>query len=125
MAKEILKNGAALKKMKEIIIAQGAKALSSEEVKLTDKKVEIMATKEGEISSFDIKELIKIARISGAPADHQAGILLNVWLGDKVKQGQLLYIIYGNNDQKLELARKYANQHAVVNLETMILGKYI
>ncbi|PIU21255.1 MAG: AMP phosphorylase [Candidatus Diapherotrites archaeon CG08_land_8_20_14_0_20_34_12] len=124
MAKEILRSGAALKKMKEIINAQGPKAISSEEVKLCDKFIEIKSVKEGEISSFDIKELIKIARTAGAPADQQAGVLLNIWLGEKVKPDTVLYTIYGNNDQKLELARKYAAQHTVVNLETMILGKY-
>lgn len=124
MAKEILKSGKALEKMKQIIKAQGAKALSSAEVKLSDKFVEIKSMKDGEISSFDIKELIKIARIAGAPADSQAGILLSVELGEKVKENTVLFKIYGNNDTKLELARKYANQHTVINLESMILGKY-
>ena len=46
-----------------------------------------------------------------------------VELGEKVKENTVLFKIYETMIQSLNYA-KYANQYTVINLESMILGKY-
>ncbi|MFH1696617.1 MAG: thymidine phosphorylase, partial [Candidatus Diapherotrites archaeon] len=83
-------SGKALKKMKQIIRAQGGKITESSQIVLAKKKVQVRAKMEGEISKVNIRKLNKIARLAGAPADKKAGIMLNAREGDKIERGALL-----------------------------------
>lgn len=123
-AKEILKSGKALKKMKEIIKAQGKRIDSSKEIHLAKFKQVIKSKYEGEISRIKVKELINIARISGAPFDKKAGVFLLVDEGQKIKKGQALFEIYAENKRKLELAKKHAIDIQPIELEKIILEKF-
>ncbi len=124
LAKKILKNGQALKKMKEIIKAQGGKIFSSKEIKLSKSKKIIKSTEEGEISRIKVKELGAIARIAGAPHDQKAGVLLLVEEGQKVKKDQPLFEIYGENSRKLFLAETYSKNNLPFEFQQIILEKY-
>lgn len=122
-AKQALESGKALKKMKEIIKAQGAKALSSEEIKTAKFSRTIFAKEDGVIHLINVRKCTTIARLAGAPADHKAGILLHIETGQKVKKGQKLYEIQSENERKLKLAEKFANEDNVIELKKIILEK--
>ena len=116
-AKEILKSGKALAKMREIIKAQGGKVTSSTQIILSTLNKDIRAKTNGVITAYNIKTLTKIARYSGAPANHFAGVLLNKNIGDKVSKGDVLFTIFAENDRKLESAVKLANVEEFITIK--------
>jgi len=120
-AKEILKNGKALKKMQEIIKAQGGKIFSSDQIKLSPLKKKILSEKEGEIENINVKILNEVARIAGAPADKKAGVMLKAEDGQKIRLNDVLYEIYAENRRKLELAAKYAQKNNAIELQEIII----
>lgn len=122
-AKKILKSGKALKKMKEIISAQGKKVDKSKKIETAPYTEQIKIDCEGEVARARVKDLIKIARIAGAPHDKKAGLILNVEEGDKVESGSLLYTIHAENKRKLKLAKRFAFKAKPVELEKIILEK--
>ena len=82
-ARELLESGAALKKFREIVVAQGGRAdLKSSDLKPGKYSQQIQAVKAGYINSLDNKALVAIAKAAGSPGDKGAGILLSK------KQGQ-------------------------------------
>jgi len=106
MAKEILKNGKALAKMKEIIKIQGGNPhIGAEDVPLGKYKTEIEAGKKGSITSFNNNELTVIAKILGCPLDKQAGIYLNRKIDEKVDKGDVLCILYSSDKWLLQEAK--------------------
>ena len=124
-AKKILKSGNALKKMKQIIKAQGERVSSSKQIKLAPYKEKIITKREGEIARIDVRRLINIARLAGAPYDKKAGVLLNVEPGDDVSKGDILYTIFAENKRKLALAVREAKRSSGVRLSKIILKKII
>lgn len=123
LAKKLLSSGKALRKMKQIISAQGKKANTSRSIELAPYSSEITIDREGEVSRVNVKKLIGIARASGAPHDKKAGVLLNVVEGDRVERGSLLYTIFAENKRKLALAEKYAFRVKPVEFEKIIIEK--
>ncbi len=124
LAKEILCSGRALKKMKEIIKAQGAKALSSGEIKYAKLRKKVFADSDGEITKINVKKLINIARTAGAPADAKAGLMLFVETGQNIKKGALLFEIHAENKQKLDLAVAAAKSDGAIEMRKMIIEKF-
>jgi len=123
MAKEILESGQALKKMKEIIKAQGGKCFKSSEM-IDPQMGEIVLSKEsGRIDSINVKKCNQIARMAGAPGDKMAGLYLYVKEGDIIKKKQPLFKIYSNNKRKLKLATDKANRERVVKTERTVIEK--
>lgn len=104
IAKEILKSGKALEKMKQIIKAQGGKINSSIQIILSPINKDIKAKKSGTIKGYNIMSLTKIARYAGAPANKKAGVLLNKMVGEKVAKGDVLFTIFSENQRKLDSA---------------------
>ena len=105
-AREILRSGRALKKMKEIIKIQGGDpSVSSYTVPLGKFKFEVESGKKGSITSFDNSELTVIAKILGCPQDKQAGIYLNRRIDEKVDRRDILCILYSSDKWRLEEAK--------------------
>jgi thymidine phosphorylase len=98
---ELLDSGAALKKMQEVINAQGPSACRNDIGKLT---FDILATDDGTISEIDCLQLNRLARTAGAPIDKGAGIKLFRKIGDRVEKGQPLYRIHAYDQAELDLA---------------------
>jgi len=121
IATEILESGKALKKMKEIIKAQGGKIFKSDEIKYAKYKAVIRANCEGEISKINIKKCIKAARLAGAPADAKAGLMLHVNEEDTLKKDDIVFVIYATNPRKLELAKKYVQKDSPIESEGIVL----
>jgi len=101
-AQKILESGQALKKMEQIIKAQG-----KHHAKLGEYRHQIKAGKAGHVKKIDNNIIAKIARIAGAPDDKGAGLYLNKKINDQVKKAELLYTIYAENRFKLELAKEF------------------
>lgn len=102
-AREILESGKALKKMQDIITAQG----KQKKPKLGEFKTLVVSKRSGKIKEIDNEVIAKIARVAGAPKDKGAGIYVNKKINEKVKKGELLYTVYAESQFKLELALKF------------------
>ncbi len=100
-----LTNGQALAQFKKIIAAQGGKAeLNSETIPLGNYSFEIKSSKTGIVKEIDSKELIRIARLLGSPSTKEAGIYLNKIIGETVNKEEVLFTLYTNSQQRLDLA---------------------
>jgi AMP phosphorylase len=120
-AVEILESGKALKKMKEIIKAQGGKIDSSEKVPMAPYKRDFKSGAEGVIEEVNIHELTKIARFAGCPANKTAGVIIHKLAGDKVREGEALLTIYAENKDKLNQAEKYTMKNIPFTFKHIIL----
>ena len=89
-AKEILESGQALKKMNEIIAAQG-KVVKPYLGKYVH---DIVSSVAGKVKEIDNKRIARIAHASGNPDDKGAGMYLHKKIGDSVQKGEKLYTIY-------------------------------
>ena len=117
-ALHILESGQALKKMKEIIKAQGGNPnISAEKIKIGKFKCEIKSKNSGAVKIISNKNLVKIAKAAGAPEDKGAGIYLNVKLNDKIKKNQILLSIFADNKKRLQYAKQIYNNSKVINVE--------
>ncbi|PJA19651.1 MAG: hypothetical protein COX63_01395 [Candidatus Diapherotrites archaeon CG_4_10_14_0_2_um_filter_31_5] len=124
-AVELLKTGKALKKMKEIIKAQGGTINSSKKIKLSSKKIEILSKKSGKVERLDLTLLKDIARTAGAPVDPKAGLMLKIEEDDVIEKGQVLFEIHGENQRKLEIAKMLALKNNPVKLGGVVIEKII
>jgi putative thymidine phosphorylase len=106
VAKEILTSGQALKKMKDVISAQGKQKKPA----LGKFKYSVRSKKTGKIKEIDNRITSKIARIAGAPTDKGSGIYLSKKWNNKVRKGELLYTVYAENRLKLELAIDFVKE---------------
>jgi AMP phosphorylase len=93
-AEEILKSGYALRKMKEIIKAQGGRSIKSEDLKPGKYFFKIKASKRGHIMSYNLNNLTVMAKILGAPHLKGSGIYLNKKVGDKIEEGDVVCTLF-------------------------------
>lgn len=108
IARDILEDGRALNKMKEIIQAQGdMKAVFG----TSQFSFDIKANKKGVVTKIDNFQLAKIASRAGAPMDKLAGIDLKKKLADEVKKGDVLYRIYAEFPADFKFAQTLANEN--------------
>jgi AMP phosphorylase len=121
-ALEILESGQALKKMIEIIKAQGGKITSSNQIILSGMNKVVKAEEAGVISNANVKTLTTIARTAGAPANKLAGLMLAKTDGDKVKKGDTLFTIYAENELKLASAFDYAKKNNPFKFKKIIIS---
>lgn len=102
-AREILRSGAALKKMREIIRVQGgdSNVISS---KLTPgkEKYEIKSPKKGMVSFINNQEISVVCRILGCPTDKKSGMYLNRKLEETVDKGDILATLYSSDAWRLK-----------------------
>ncbi len=105
LAFETLKSGKALKKMNEIIDAQGRKVKSYKDIKLGSYVYDVPADRNGKIREINNIVISRIARTAGAPADKGAGIYLFKHVGDKVKKGDKLFRVFCESKERLKLVK--------------------
>ena len=114
--KEALENGTALQKFVEMVEAQGG---DSSVIKDTDKfktasiVKEVLSPYDGYITFMDTKECGIASCILGAGRetkedviDYSAGIVLKKKTGDKINKGDVLAVLYGNKEEKMQPAEK-------------------
>ena len=108
LAYEQIKNGKALLKLKECVKAQGGNPKYIDDpslFKLAKKQLEVKANKEGYIESINALGLGVASSHLGAGREkindkinHSTGILSKVKVGDMVKVGDVLAVIYSDLD---------------------------
>lgn len=108
IARDILEDGRALNKMKEIIQEQGNMKATFGTAKLS---IDIKADDKGVVTSIDNFQLAKIASRAGAPMDKLAGVDLKKKLADKVKKGDVLYRIYAEFPADFKFAQTLAAEN--------------
>lgn len=120
----ILNSGRAIKKLKEIIEAQGGNSkVTSADIQVGDKTANIEALATGYVIEFDNKRIVEIARVAGAPKDKGAGVQIHHKKGQYVEKGEPLITIYAEKDWKLTNAIKCAQREYPVVVEGMILER--
>ena len=123
--KELVKNGKALEKFRELIIAQGGNPEVVDNYDLFDLpayKVECESKKSGHVHYIDAYKIAYGCKILGAgrdrktdPIDYSVGIYLNKKSGEEVHKGDILYTIYSNDPEKTKLAQKYCDEAFVID----------
>ena len=123
-AREILTSGAALKKFREIVAAQGGNYdISSNDLKPGKYRAEIYAVKTGYINSVNNKALVGIAKAAGSPNDKGAGIILVKKQGQHVDAGDVVYEIYADSEAKCNRAKELAIRYAPFGIEGMVIER--
>jgi len=107
VAQDLIANGKALEKMREIIEAQGGDpSVKPEDLVPGEHVYDAEAPKDGRVLWFNNRDLVKIARAAGTPAAKGAGIQLFAKTGDKVEKGKPMFRIFSESASKLETAVK-------------------
>ena len=118
-ARLILQSGAALKKFKEMVRAQGgSEHISSSTMKFMNKKHVIYSDKTGYIKDINNHNLNSIAKMLGAPADKYAGIMLLKKIGDTVHFRDPLLELYAKNSYLLKEAESSLEMFPIPILDT-------
>ena len=121
-AREILENGQALAKMRQILGAQdGDPNLKSEDIKPGQYKAVITANQDGYVTFLDNKKLVRLARTAGSPRDHGAGLVFLKKRGDRIEKDQPMFEIYGDNERKVNEAAALSNRLKPYTVEGMII----
>ncbi|HEB98431.1 MAG TPA: thymidine phosphorylase, partial [Thiotrichales bacterium] len=107
LARDILESGRALRKMQQIIEAQGAAEPIPAEAPLNE---EVLADADGWVTAIDNYQMARIARLAGAPMDLNAGVDLYKKLGDRVEKGEPLYRIQAEFPADFRFARNLARR---------------
>lgn len=111
-AKEILKSGEAYKAMQRIIQAQGGNPdIDPDSITIGPYHVELYAEEDGYVTEVENAYINRIAKIAGCPAAKQAGIVIEKKIGAQVKEGDLLFRIYSDSQEKLDEALNYYKSH--------------
>lgn len=123
-AREILCSGKALKKMKEIINAQGGNPdVTSDSIKVGKYYFEVVSDSDGYVDSINNKSIIRLARTAGTPVSKGAGIMVYKKRGMKVDKNEPIYTLYADSKVKLEEAVKLGNKLRPIAIEGMVLER--
>ncbi|GAB4308049.1 MAG: AMP phosphorylase [Promethearchaeota archaeon] len=123
-AKEILRSGAALEKMRQIVEAQGG----DPEVTPADLPVgrhvhEVFSTKEGYVTDVDNAQINEVAKAAGCPTRKGAGLVLHRKIGAFVREGDKLMDVYAESESYLSRAITKLNQRNPVILGGMLIKR--
>ena len=127
LAEETISSGAALNKLKEMIIAQGGNPdvindyslfkEAGEVIELTYQNDEIVY-----IESIDAEEIGIASVMLGAgrqkkedDIDHSVGIVLNKKVGDTLQNGDLIATVYANGKNTNEAVKKILDAYVLTN----------
>jgi AMP phosphorylase len=129
MAEEMIDSGKAMKKMREIIAAQGGNpAVKPEDLPVGPEKATVRSQAAGKVLWLSTDDIVRIAREAGAPKEKGAGVVLHAKLGDSVHKDGVLFEIYAERSSKLASALELAGQLSPIVLskkpeEKMILDR--
>lgn len=106
MVIEVIENGDAYNKFIQIVTNQGGNISS---VKISNKVSKIISPKNGVVEGISAIEIGKISLELGAgrkeltdKIDFGVGISLNVQIGDKIKKGDVIATIYGDDNYQID-----------------------
>ena len=107
-AQQLLQSGSAYEKFLAICEIQGG----FKTPKLSPIVHQIYSEKAGILRTIDNRRLAMIAKLSGAPSDLGAGLILHKKMGDKIKKGEALFTIYTDTQGELNYTLKYLAQQS-------------
>jgi thymidine phosphorylase len=113
LARDILESGRALNKMQAIIEAQGKSKVRHEVGHLAET---VTAKRDGKLIAIDNLQMARLARLAGAPMDKGAGVDLCKKVGDSVRHGEPLYIIYADFDADFGFALEAADKNSGIRI---------
>lgn len=108
LARDLLDNGAALKKFQAICEAQGG----MREPPVAAHRREFQSASAGRIASIDNRKLARIAKFAGAPRAPAAGLELHARPGQVIARGEPLFTLHAETPGELDYAWAYAERHA-------------
>jgi AMP phosphorylase len=124
MAQEILVNGKALEKFRQIIEIQGGDPkVKSDDIVPGEHQFVVKAPASGYVIEMNNRSLVTLARTAGAPQDRGAGILLHAKKGTRVKAGEPLFTIYAEKNWRLQNAIEEGRRLLPVLVEGMLLDR--
>jgi len=107
LARQLLVNGQAFKKMREIIAIQGGNSnIDSEELKPARMESKLQSAESGRVKRIENRNIVRLCRLLGTPKDKKAGIYLQKKPGEKVKKGENLFFMYSSDKMRLERAKE-------------------
>ena len=122
---EVMDNGKALEKFKEMVKSQGGDVSYIENTVLFEKPsaiIELTSKKTGYIQALEAKKLgIVSMKLGGGrmtkeeDIDHAVGLVLNKKIGDHVDIGEKLLTVYARDDLSLELIDEIYQSYAIVD----------
>ncbi|MCL5876851.1 MAG: AMP phosphorylase [Candidatus Bathyarchaeota archaeon] len=111
MAQDMIDSGKAERKMREIIAAQGGNpAVKPEDLPVGPKSAVVRSKEAGKVLWLSTDDIVRIARMAGAPKEKGAGVLLHAKLGDYVRKDGVLIEVFAERSSKLSAALELANQ---------------
>ena len=123
-AREILDSGAAMKKFREIVAAQGGNYdIKSSDLVPGEFVADVVSLKSGYVHTISNKDLVSIAVAAGSPSDKGAGILLMKKKGQRVEKEDVLFQIYGDSKAKVDRAKELAAKYKPFDIEGMLLKR--
>ncbi|MDB5900726.1 MAG: Thymidine phosphorylase [Ramlibacter sp.] len=108
LAGQVLADGRAWRKFREICEAQGG----MRQLRLAAYRQPVAAHRSGCVVAIDNRRLARIAKLAGAPQAACAGIDLHVRNGDFVERGQPLFTLHAESPGELAYALQYAQAQA-------------
>jgi len=118
-AEKLIENSEALKKLKEIISAQGGNPkITSANIEIGKYDESITADRSGTIQAIDNDIIKRIGRHLGAPYNKGAGLYLWAKVGDKVKGGDKLFSLYAESGRKLAEGLEFAEANNPYKIKT-------
>jgi len=124
MAMRILETGKALKKMREIIEAQGGNPnVKPDDIAVGTQRAKIESPADGYVVEVSNSAINAIAKAAGSPVDKGAGVLLHAKVGYSVKKGDPLLEIFSEHPTKLSESLDLAQRLKPMTVEGMLLGR--
>ena len=125
---EVIENGTAFNKFKELIGRQGGDISYIDNPQKFEKAnygIELYSEKDGYVEEINAEEIGKISVYLGAgrinkedSIDYSVGIELNKKIGDKVNCGELLAKVYSNDEQKgIEAIERLSRNYKIADYE--------
>jgi AMP phosphorylase (EC 2.4.2.-) len=123
-AEQVLENGKALEKMREIIAIQGGDPnVRAEDIIPGEHQFVVNAPQEGYVIELNNKSLISIARAAGSPHDKGAGIYIHAKKGTRVEKGQPIFTIYAERAWRLQKAIELGRLLMPLVVEGMLVDR--
>lgn len=117
MARINLKNGLAFQKMIDIIRSQnGNENIDSEDIQIGQYSYEYIAKEKGIVKSINNADIVELCSLLGTPQLKGSGIYLNKNVSEKYIKGDVLFTMYSESEQRLNLAKE-----ALEKLKTIYL----
>ena len=114
-AEKILYSGAAFKKFKEIIKAQGGSLNKLKRVAMFKK--DIISKNNSRIIEIDNKKINSLAKITGCPVDKFSGVYLYHHVNEYVKKGEKIVTLYAETLPRLKQAAKFYYNEKPIKLK--------